>query len=215
MWKLENRPEGIRTVPEKDELDGICFYDTYEYKGLTKRAVKYYNSYTKVFTVFPHKFCSVNCAKRFLIERGMTQQASLMLMFAKRYYKYKKFNIIPAPMRDELHPYLPLSKGGIDIEIFRSSSSEGAIRTTSYPPFFIAPLMQWKRQVNLPFQFRIRARDVQEEDEEELERIQAKFKKKKTKEKEEKKQPQKVSKRKNIGVRGRLEEFLKKGEKKK
>jgi hypothetical protein len=209
MWDLSAVSSGGMTHPQDEQLGGVCFHDTYSYDGLTRRAVKHYNPRKKVFTVYPHTFCSVNCAKRFLFDRNQHQQASLMLMFAKRYYNYDKSFIVPAPARDLLQPYLSESQGGMDIATFRAMSTEGYVSATSFPPYFVAPLMQWKRKIYSKFEPTRSKKNEEHELDEEMEHEKYVNKRTNSPKIKQVKSQAKTYK----GVRGRLDAYLRKYEK--
>ena len=148
MWKIRKAVEPLSEIdPNLDSVGGICFHDTYAYEGPTRRAVKSYDAKTQRFTVFPHKFCSVNCAKRFLNDHGFHHQSALMRFFSCRYYTVSS-SIIPAPPRELLIPFLEKEKGGMSIQQFRRSFEQGTSMDITYPPFFMTPLVQLQRNVS-------------------------------------------------------------------
>ena len=147
MWGLRVEPMPEYTVTE-EKNGGICFHDTYPYTCPTRRAVLHFDEKGQRWFACPQDFCSVECAKKHLMEENLHEQASLMLAFSKKFYGFTQNKIIPAPSRKQLHPYLDKARGGMMIEEFRTQASKEMIHSVSYPPYFVAPLLQWERSVS-------------------------------------------------------------------
>lgn len=129
------RPE-IRVTKIKPDKNGHelyergkyrCMWDTYDFEGVPVRIPVHYSPKTNSFKPSRYVFCSPNCAKSHLLNKGGGNRNEKSEWF--RHYMRQRYGItynrriLPAPGREALKIY----GGKYDIDEFRRLSSTGVM----------------------------------------------------------------------------------------